>query len=94
MTHVQDNIAYGAVSIPYTVVRRRRKTLEIAVEPDSSVSVAAPISASAEFIRAKVRKRAAWILSSRDISRSLSHALQLKIISQGKRTSISGGSTD
>jgi predicted metal-dependent hydrolase len=62
MTHVQDNIAYGAVSIPYTVVRRRRKTLEIAVEPDSSVSVAAPISASAEFIRAKVRKRAAWIL--------------------------------
>jgi predicted metal-dependent hydrolase len=62
MTHVQDSIAYGSVLIPYTVVRRGRRTLEIAVEPDSRISVAAPISASVESIRAKVRKRAAWIL--------------------------------
>ncbi len=56
------SVEYGRHSIRYTVVRRTRKTLEIAVEPDSTVSVAAPISASPESIAAKVRKRAAWIL--------------------------------
>jgi hypothetical protein len=40
-----------------------RKTLEIAVEPDSSVAIAAPVSASPESIAAKVRKRASWILA-------------------------------
>ncbi len=57
------SIDYGKHSIGYTVVRRIRKTLEIAVEPDSTVSVAAPISASPESIAAKVRKRATWILA-------------------------------
>ncbi|QOY90178.1 M48 family metallopeptidase [Paludibaculum fermentans] len=59
----QYSIDYGRYSISYTVVRRVRKTLEIAVEPDSTVSIAAPISASAESIAAKVRKRAPWILA-------------------------------
>ncbi|MBX9601405.1 MAG: M48 family metallopeptidase [Bryobacteraceae bacterium] len=56
------SVEYGKHSIRYTVARGTRKTLEIAVEPDSTVSVAAPISASTESIAAKVRKRAAWIL--------------------------------
>jgi predicted metal-dependent hydrolase len=58
----QYSVEYGAVSIDYTVARRKRETLEIAVEPDSKVSVVAPISASTECIRKKVRKRAPWIL--------------------------------
>ncbi len=57
------SIEYGKHFISYTVVRRTRKTLEIAVEPDSTVAIAAPISASPESIAAKVRKRAAWILT-------------------------------
>jgi hypothetical protein len=58
----QYSIEYGKLLINYTVVRRKRKTLEIAVEPDSTVSIAAPLSASLESIEGKVRKRAAWIL--------------------------------
>jgi predicted metal-dependent hydrolase len=56
------SVQYGKLSIDYTVVRRKRKTLEIAVEPDSTVAVAAPFRASAESVASKVRKRAAWIL--------------------------------
>src|SRR5581483_9362394 len=57
------HIEYGEHSINYTVVRRSRKTLEIAVEPDTTVSIAAPASATAESIAAKVHKRALWILA-------------------------------
>jgi len=63
MKRERHSIEYGRFSISYTVVRRERKTLEIAVEPDSTVSIAAPIGASAESIAAKVRKRAPWILT-------------------------------
>ena len=47
--------------IEFTVVRRDRKTLEIGVEPDTSVVVAAPREASLRDILSKVRKRASWI---------------------------------
>ena len=56
------SVEYGCFSFNYTVVRRERKTLEIAVEPDSTVRVAAPQSASPERIAQKVKKRAPWIL--------------------------------
>ncbi|WP_240539618.1 SprT family zinc-dependent metalloprotease [Rhizobium sp. CCGE 510] len=48
--------------LEFTVRRRERKTLEIAVEPDASVVVTAPIDATVEAIEAKVHRRAAWIL--------------------------------
>jgi len=56
------SLMYGETRIDYQVVRRDRKTLEIAVEPDASVVVAAPKDASREAIEAKLRKRAAWIM--------------------------------
>jgi hypothetical protein len=65
MTREHDRIEYGRHVIDYTVSRTMRKTLEIAVEPDLTVSVAAPMNASSETIRARVRKRAAWILAQR-----------------------------
>lgn len=55
------SVQYGAHVIGFSVVRRDRRTLEIAVEPDATVVVAAPADATAEAIDAKVRKRAAWI---------------------------------
>lgn len=55
------SVRYGAHVIWFSVVRRDRRTLEIAVEPDASVVVAAPANATTEAIDAKVRKRAAWI---------------------------------
>ena len=55
------SLQYGETSIDYQVVRRDRKTLEIAVEPDASVVIAAPENASLEAIEQKLRKRAAWV---------------------------------
>ena len=62
MKSEQYSAEYGCFSFNYIVVRRERKTLEIAVEPDSTVRVAAPKSAGAERIAQKVKKRASWIL--------------------------------
>ncbi len=62
MRYEKHSIQYGKLAIEFRVIRRGRKTLEIAVEPDATVSIAAPISASLETIESKVRKRAAWIL--------------------------------
>jgi predicted metal-dependent hydrolase len=47
--------------IEFVVVRRRRGALEIAVAPDATVVVAAPVTASLEAITEKVRKRASWV---------------------------------
>ena len=55
------SVQYGAHVISFRVLRRDRRTLEIAVEPDATVVVAAPTDAAPEAIDAKVRKRAAWI---------------------------------
>lgn len=57
----QCSIQYGKSKIDFTVVRRKRATMEIAVEPDTSVVVAAPLRATVQDIEAKVRKRAAWV---------------------------------
>jgi predicted metal-dependent hydrolase len=61
MTSQLFEIAYGPKTIEFAIVRRNRKTLEIAVEPDMSVVVAAPLDAPIETIKAKVRKKAAWV---------------------------------
>lgn len=55
------SVQYGTHVIGFRVVRRDRRTLEIAVEPDATVVVTAPAHATLEAIDAKVRKRAAWI---------------------------------
>lgn len=55
------SIEYGQHTIDYTVVRRERTTLEIAVEPDMSVTVAAPIDTPLDAIAEKMKKRAAWV---------------------------------
>ena len=54
-------LQYGNQEIRYEIVRRPRNTLEIAVEPDSSVVIAAPLEATLDAIEAKLKKRAAWI---------------------------------
>lgn len=59
---VYFSLKYGSAQIDYRVVRRDRKTLEIAVEPNASVVIAAPENASQEVIEAKLRKRAAWVI--------------------------------
>lgn len=58
----QVRVTYGEHTIDAVVIRRSRKTLEIAVEPDLRVIATAPRDASVEAIAAKLRKRAGWIL--------------------------------
>lgn len=62
MTGERHQIQYGEHAIAFTVERRDRKTLEIAVEPDATVCVIAPSDAAVEEIAAKVRNRAGWIV--------------------------------
>lgn len=61
MNREQGRIEYGGHAIEFAVVRRKRATLEIAVEPDAKVVVAAPLGAPLEAIAEKVRKRASWV---------------------------------
>ncbi|MEO5375310.1 MAG: M48 family metallopeptidase [Alphaproteobacteria bacterium] len=61
MTTERYSIQYGEHAIEFVVVRRDRRTLEIAVEPDATVVIAAPLNATVADIEAKVRKRAAWV---------------------------------
>ena len=59
----QDRVAeYGTTRIPFTLVRRERKTLSIEVKPDGQVQVVAPLLTPEEDVRHRVEKRGAWIL--------------------------------
>jgi len=62
MTREQYRLRYGEREIVYAVVRRQRKTLEIAVEPDASVVIAAPPDATLEAIETTLCRRAAWVI--------------------------------
>ncbi len=59
-------IAYGDRQISYVVEFCERKTMEISVLPDRSVEVKAPVGSSQDFVAAKVKKRAAWIVEKQD----------------------------
>lgn len=65
----RDSVDYGRFRLEYNVIRRPRKTLEIAVLPSGGIQVTAPLDASPEAIRAKVRKRAPWIMKQRSFFR-------------------------
>ena len=58
---VAYKLHYGSQPIDFTVVRRKRRTMQISVLPDTSVEVVAPITASEADILKKVRKRAGWV---------------------------------
>ena len=55
-------IKYGEREIPYTVIFRKRETLEISVLPDLSVEVVAPENASMPAIEQRVQRKASWIV--------------------------------
>jgi hypothetical protein len=62
MNSIACSIAYGSHDIDYTLLFANRKTLEIAVHPDRSVIVKAPMNSMLTDIEKKVKKRANWIL--------------------------------
>lgn len=62
MNSIACSIIYGSHDIDYTLLFANRKTLEIAVHPDRSVIVKAPMNSILTDIEKKVKKRASWIL--------------------------------
>jgi predicted metal-dependent hydrolase len=52
---------YGTEVIEFTVEYRKRKTLEIGIEPPANITVVAPIGATEEEIIKVVRTKAKWI---------------------------------
>ena len=55
-------IQFGTQTIPYTLEFLPRKTLDISVHPDLTVTVKAPEGTPQEEIDARLQHRAAWIL--------------------------------
>lgn len=62
----QGRIEYGRRVIEYVVFRADRATLAIAVHPDCTVSVTAPLGTVQEDVHARVLKRARWIAGQLD----------------------------
>ena len=60
----RGEIRYGDSRIAYQVVRstRRRKTIEVTVDAQGAVTVAAPADTPPDHIEATVRRRAGWII--------------------------------
>lgn len=59
---MKDCILYGATEINYDIEFEQRRALVICVNPDKTVLLKAPYSATIEQLRQKVHKRANWIL--------------------------------
>jgi len=55
-------ITFGSKRIPFSLSFSNRKSLGIKVYPDSTVQVAAPMDASHEKVKLKVKEKAPWIL--------------------------------
>ncbi len=61
MSRRVESIAYGREAIAFDVLHLQRKTMEIAVHPDKSVIVKAPLGSDSEEVVRRLRRRAGWI---------------------------------
>ncbi len=57
-----EAVQYGKQWIEFELIRCQRRTLEIAVLPDSSVVVKAPSTTALDDIHRRVKHRARWIV--------------------------------
>lgn len=67
----EEEIRYGSAVVRFAVVRGSRKTLSITVDTSGDVVVKAPLEASTEQIKIKVRSRAGWIIRQQERFRQL-----------------------
>ncbi len=58
----QLSVVYGRKTIDFSLLYCDRKTMEIAVLPDSTVIVKAPVQSDIALIEKKIIKRARWII--------------------------------
>ena len=57
----RHSVVYGKKAIDFSLFYCDRKTLEIAVHPDSTVVVKAPMQSDIALVEKKIIKRARWI---------------------------------
>jgi len=62
----KHSIHFGSREIKFSLEYLSRKTLGIAVLPDKTVKVSAPLNTTIEKIEQKIRKRAPWIIKQQD----------------------------
>jgi hypothetical protein len=62
MTSTAHTFFYGQHKIPFVLIRKKRKTMEISVHPDASLIVKAPLDADMSVIENTLKKRGRWIL--------------------------------
>jgi predicted metal-dependent hydrolase len=62
MEAIKHSVVYGRKTIGFSLLYCDRKTMEIAVHPDSSVIVKAPLQSDITLIEKKIIKRSRWIL--------------------------------
>lgn len=58
-------IQYGSKVLKFEIIRAHRRTLAISVHPDLRIVARAPIEAELKTIKAKIKKRASWIIKQR-----------------------------
>ena len=63
MTGERCVVAYGGQEIVFSLRHADRSTLEIAVDPDGSVHVVAPLGVVRDDVCARVARRARWVLA-------------------------------
>lgn len=68
----KEIFVFGSQSFDYSVEFSSRKTLEISVNPDSSVVIKAPINTKKDVLNDKIKKRAYWILKQKEYFNSFS----------------------
>lgn len=62
MKSYSSSIQYGKSQIPFKVIFAARKTMEIAVYPDASITIKAPDETNEKIIETRIIKRARWII--------------------------------
>jgi len=69
MSPSYGTVLFGKEAIRFKLFFVDRKTMEIAVHPDQTVIVKAPVGANYTAVEKKVRKRAGWIKRQLDFFR-------------------------
>jgi len=60
----RGSVRFGTTTIPFAILRsrRRRKTIEITLDPAEGVLVSAPVNVPSEDVARVVHRRAGWIV--------------------------------
>ena len=62
----REHIYFGKTKIDFSIEYKERKSMTIQVHPDKSVKLIAPLDSKMDMIKAKVKKKASWIIKQQD----------------------------